>query len=79
MAAHRRHSVSKEAGTMERNQPAHGHDETDEHLGAVEGDRVTDAQQGNRNGDGVNDQGLPDDALAQCEDVLGANADETQG
>ncbi|MCA1559491.1 MAG: hypothetical protein LC804_04185 [Acidobacteria bacterium] len=65
---------------MDRNQAGPEHvEEGTEHLGAVEGDRPTDVQQGNRNADGVNDQGLPDDAIAQCEDVLGANADETQG
>jgi hypothetical protein len=65
---------------MDKNQP--GQDDVEagtEHLGAVEGEKPTDAQQGNPNGDGVNDQGLPDDALAQCEDVLGANADGTEG
>jgi hypothetical protein len=30
------------------------------HKGAIEGDRPTDEQQGNPNGDGVNDEGLPD-------------------
>ena len=52
----------------------------DEHIGAVEGDRPTDKpQQGNPHGDGLDDQGLPDDPVAVCEDVLGANVDKTQG
>lgn len=55
------------------------HDTTDEHLGAVEGDRATDPQQGNPNGDGLDDQGMPDDPVAICEDVLGANVDKSQG
>ena len=55
------------------------HDTTDEHLGAVEGDRSTDPQQGNPNGDGLDDQGMPDDPVAICEDVLGANQDKSQG
>ena len=56
------------------------HHETDEHIGAVEGDRPTDApQQGNPNAPGVDQQGLPDDPIATCEDVIGANVDESQG
>ena len=53
---------------------------TDEHIGAVEGDRPTDQpNQGNPHGTGLNDQGLPDDPVAICEDVIGANVDETEG
>jgi hypothetical protein len=51
------------------------------HKGAIEGDRPTDEQQGNPSGDGVNDQGLPDDPVATAQDEIGANADaetETQ-
>ena len=51
----------------------------DDHIGAVEGDRATDPQQGNRNAPALNDQGMPDDSVAICEDVIGANVDETQG
>ena len=51
----------------------------DEHLGAVEGEKTTDPQQGNANGDGLNDQGMPNDPIATCEDVLGANEDKSQG
>jgi hypothetical protein len=47
--------------------------------GAVEGDRPTDEQVGNPNGDGVNDDGLPDDPVATAEDAIGANEDESQG
>jgi len=57
-----------------------GRHETDEHIGAVEGDRPTDKpQQGNPNAPGVDQQGLPDDPIATCEDVIGANVDESQG
>ena len=49
------------------------------HKGAVEGDRPTDEQQGNPNGDGVDENGLPDDPVAIAEDVEGANEDESQG
>jgi hypothetical protein len=49
------------------------------HKGAVEGDRPTDVQQGNPNGDGVDENGLPDDPVAIAEDVEGANEDESQG
>jgi hypothetical protein len=54
--------------------------ESDEHLGAVEGDRPTDeVQHGNENAPGLDDQGLPDDRVAICEDVLGANVDGAEG
>lgn len=53
--------------------------DADEHIGAVEGDRPTDPQPGNTNGDGLDDQGLPNDPVAVCEDVIGANADGTEG
>ena len=51
----------------------------DEHEGAVEGDKPTDRAQGNANAPGLDDQGLPDDNDKIAEDVIGANADETQG
>ena len=52
----------------------------DQDKGAVEGDRPTDKQQGNRNADRALDaNGLPKDRVAIAEDVIGANADQTQG
>jgi hypothetical protein len=54
-------------------------DDPDLHKGAVEGDRPQDPQQGNPNGPGVNDQGLPNDPIASAEDKIGANEDESQG
>ena len=51
----------------------------DIHKGAIEGDRPTDEQHYNPNGEGVDDQGLPDDPIAIAEDREGANADESQG
>ena len=56
-----------------------GRPQFDEHVGAVEGDRASDPQPGNPNGPGVNDEGLPDDPVATCEDMLGANLDKTEG
>jgi hypothetical protein len=54
--------------------------DSDEHLGAVEGDRPSDSpQQGNRNAPGLDEQGLPNDPVAIAEDVAGANEDETEG
>lgn len=53
--------------------------DSDNHMGAVEGDRTTDAQQGNANADGLDDEGMPDDPVAIAEDVLGANIDESEG
>ena len=52
----------------------------DQDKGAVEGDRPTDRQQGNANADQALDaDGLPKDRIAIAEDVIGANADQTQG
>ncbi len=54
--------------------------DTDEHIGAVEGDRPTDRpQQGNPNAGALDNEGLPQDTVKICEDVLGANNDKTQG
>jgi hypothetical protein len=52
----------------------------DQDKGAVEGDRPTDKQQSNKNAVGALDsEGLPKDRIAIAEDVIGANADQTQG
>ena len=51
----------------------------DIHKGAIEGDRPTDEQHYNPNGEGVDDEGNPDDPIAIAEDREGANADESQG
>ena len=54
--------------------------DSDEHIGAVEGDRSTDnPQQGNPNAPALDDQGLPNDPVAIAQDVIGANIDETEG
>ena len=52
----------------------------DQSKGAVEGDRPTDTQQSNKNAaDALDGNGMPKDKVAIAEDVIGANADETQG
>jgi hypothetical protein len=52
----------------------------DQDKGAVEGDRPTDRQQGNNNApDALDGDGLPKNRIAIAEDVIGANADNTQG
>ena len=52
----------------------------DKDKGAVEGDRPTDKQQGNDNAArALDSNGMPKDRLAIAEDVIGANADNTQG
>ncbi len=52
----------------------------EEHLGAVEGDRPTDEpNQGKPNAPGLNEEGLPNDPVAICEDVIGANVDGSEG
>ena len=54
-------------------------DDPDVHKGAIEGDRPTDEQMGNPNGDGIDENGLPDDPIASAQDAIGANEDETEG
>ena len=50
------------------------------HLGAIEGDRPDDnPQEGNRNAPALDENGLPNDPVAICEDVIGANVDESEG
>ena len=54
----------------------------DEHKGAIEGDRPEDEQQGNENAqEALNEDGSvrPGEQTPVCEDVIGANNDETQG
>ena len=51
-----------------------------EHLGAVEGDRPSDApNQGNPSGTGVDAEGLPNDPVGTAQDRIGANLDEAGG
>jgi len=55
-------------------------DKNDAGMGAVEGDRPEDRkQQGNPNATALDEQGLPIDKDKICEDVIGANVDQTQG
>jgi hypothetical protein len=50
------------------------------HLGVVEGDRPDDyPNEGNRNAPGLDEEGLPNDPIAICEDAIGANVDESEG
>ena len=51
----------------------------DARKGALEGDRPDDEQTPNRHGDGVNEEGWPDDPVASAEDAIGAKVDNTQG
>ena len=52
----------------------------DQSKGAVEGDRPTDKQQSNQNAQGpLDSSGTPRNKVAIAEDVIGANADKTQG
>jgi hypothetical protein len=51
----------------------------DIHKGAIEGDRPDDEQIGNPHGDGIDENGLPDDPIATAEDEIGANEDKSQG
>jgi hypothetical protein len=51
----------------------------DSDKGAVEGDRPTDTQHANENATALGEDGMPTDRIAIAEDVIGANADNTQG
>jgi hypothetical protein len=55
------------------------HTSGDDHIGAVEGDRPSDKQQGNENATALNEHGLPANPVAICEDVIGANVDGSEG
>ena len=75
--------MSANSNTAERewmnNMQEHDHVDSDEHIGAVEGDRPDSPQQGNSNAPGLDDEGMPDDPTAIAQDVIGANEDETEG
>lgn len=60
---------------MENEKPADG----DDHMGAVEADQPVDGTKSQDNAPGLDDQGMPDDPVAICEDVIGANEDGTEG
>ena len=53
--------------------------DNDLEKGAVEGDRPTDQQHYNANATALDENGVPKDKVAIAEDVVGANADKTQG
>jgi hypothetical protein len=55
------------------------HADPDSHKGAIEGDKPTDEQQGNRAGKGVDKNGMPNDPVKTAQDRIGANEDESQG
>jgi len=61
------------------NKPEPSVPEEDASKGAVEGDRPEQEQQGNPHGTGLDENGLPMDETAVCEDVIGAHVDESQG
>jgi hypothetical protein len=62
------------------NKPSEQTADSDEHLGAVEGDRPSDRpQQGNASAPALDEQGLPSDPAAIAADKIGANLDETEG
>ncbi len=51
----------------------------DAHLGATETDKPGQAGQGNPNLPALDGDGLPADMKKICEDVIGANVDESEG
>ena len=54
-------------------------DDPEIHKGAIEGDRPEDEQIGNPHGDGLNEEGMPNDPIGTAEDEIGANEDKSQG
>ena len=72
----RRSDHDEQAGQPSKSAHAVGED----HLGAVEGDRPTDQpNQGNPNAPAIDENGLPNDPVAVCEDAIGANVDGSEG
>ena len=55
------------------------HEDPDIHKGAIQGDRPTDEQQGNPSGEGIDQNGMPNDPVATAQDRIGANEDGSQG
>jgi hypothetical protein len=55
------------------------HADPDSHKGAIEGDKPTDEQQGNRSGTGIDKNGKPNNPVKTAQDRIGANEDESQG
>ncbi|HKT80138.1 MAG TPA: hypothetical protein VJP86_07940 [Vicinamibacterales bacterium] len=64
---------------QKQGQPGAQHEDPDAHKGAVEGNRPEDRQNSNPHGSGIGPDGLPNDPIAQAEDEIGANVDQTQG
>ncbi|MDQ3069254.1 MAG: hypothetical protein M3R55_05940 [Acidobacteriota bacterium] len=60
-------------------QPGASGPDPDNSLGAVEGEKPSDPQPGNRNAPGVDSQGRPSDPVKTDQDRIGANLDETEG
>jgi hypothetical protein len=70
---------TSEGGCIDTSLPKPGA-ESDEHLGAVEGDRSSDCpQQGHAAAPALDEEGLPNDSTAIAQDVIGANLDGTEG
>ena len=60
-----------------KNQPHEA--DADAHLGATETDKPGQEGQGNPNLPALDANGLPADQQKICEDVIGANVDESEG
>ncbi|MGH9345917.1 MAG: hypothetical protein ACRD26_01510 [Vicinamibacterales bacterium] len=59
--------------------PTHRPDDPDLSKGAIEGPPNDEHVHGNRNAPALDEDGLPNDEIAICEDVLGANIDGSEG
>lgn len=73
-----RAETSQELASGTAGPPAPGQT-TDEHLGAVETDKPGQTGQGNPNVPALDENGQPADWKKICEDVIGANVDESEG
>jgi hypothetical protein len=71
----------REARSSRRPAPADGgpRPDPDANKGSLEGDRPGQVQQGNANVPALDENGQPADLLKICEDVIGANADHSEG
>ena len=54
-------------------------EQVDDHLGALETDKPGQTGQGNANASALDENGQPADPDRICEDVIGANVDESEG
>ena len=70
------------SGERERRGPSSAAErltDSEDHLGALETDQPGQEGQGNPNVAALDENGQPSDWVKICEDVIGANEDDSQG